>query len=377
MADKRKQYQRDWVQRKRTRERAKKKQELDLFLSNSDSSPEYCSNCHPSASSDNDNCAQNQSSHVLSSFNMGTPSETINTDLSDNTDDSDSPSDCDCFEWDDIDIDAACDKFSDSSDDNNDGELNIKTFSEKLKTWAVETNVTHNQLNKLLPILNQFDATLPLTAKTLLKTGDCISAVNVCSLSGGDYIFFGFKDGLDYALKCSNVMESIDAVELTLNIDGLPLFHSSTYSLWPILCCVSNVRPAYVYPVALYGGKTKPSNLDFLHDSIRELHQLLVNGFSCGEKNIACKFKFCICDAPARAMVKCVKQFSGYYGCDKCTQKGSTRPRMYHSNSCASFSVIIVFHCDIIFFIISCVVFIPDTSCVTSHAIHARLGQLR
>lgn len=29
-----------------------------------------------------------------------------------------------------------------------------------------------------------------------------------------------------------------------------------------------------------------------------------------------------ICDAPAKAFVKSIKQFSGYYGCDKCIQKG-------------------------------------------------------
>lgn len=29
-----------------------------------------------------------------------------------------------------------------------------------------------------------------------------------------------------------------------------------------------------------------------------------------------------ICDAPAKAFVKNTKQYSGYHGCDKCTQEG-------------------------------------------------------
>ena len=29
-----------------------------------------------------------------------------------------------------------------------------------------------------------------------------------------------------------------------------------------------------------------------------------------------------MCDAPAKAFVKCVEQYSGYFGCDKCEQRG-------------------------------------------------------
>ena len=51
--------------------------------------------------------------------------------------DSDSTSDSDC--WDDI--DDVCDRFSDSSDESE--ELTDSSFSDKLRMWAVENNVTH------------------------------------------------------------------------------------------------------------------------------------------------------------------------------------------------------------------------------------------
>ena len=44
-------------------------------------------------------------------------------------------------------------------------------------------------------------------------------------------------------------------VDLAFNINGVPLFSSKSYSLWPILCYMMNVSPLEVFVVALYGGK--------------------------------------------------------------------------------------------------------------------------
>ena len=120
----------------------------------------------------------------------------------------------------------------------------------------------------------------------------------------------------------------MDTLKLSLNIDGVPLFKSSNISAWPILCCIDNLSPEIVFPIAFVIGKSKPSNLDFLVETIDDLNK----GFSEGLQFEGIQFKISltciICDAPARAMVKNHKQYSGYFGCDRCTQRGLYVGRM-------------------------------------------------
>lgn len=71
-------------------------------------------------------------------------------------------------------------------------------------------------------------------------------------------------------------------------------------------------------PVTLTAGPSKPKDLQFLNDAIRDVEDLLANGYEGKRIVIRCV----VCDAPAKAMVKNTKLCSGYYGCDKCTQKG-------------------------------------------------------
>ena len=64
--------------------------------------------------------------------------------------------------------------------------------------------------------------------------------------------------------------------ELALNVDGLPLFKSSSNgALWPLLCQVVNLDKARIFPVTLTLGGNKPHNLDFLNEEISELKSLM------------------------------------------------------------------------------------------------------
>ncbi len=246
------------------------------------------------------------------------------SDLASTEESDDQLSDNECWDA----VDRSCSYFSDSTDsDSEAGKADVKS---RLQAWAVECSVSHNTINKLLPIMREFDKTLPSTAKTLLKRSNELQP-NVKAVSGGDYMYLGVREGLCKVLQSTPaVLDCHDTIELSLNIDGLPLFRSSGYSLWPILCCASSIRPRTVFVIALYGGTSKPENLDFLSETVEELNELLNEGLSVNGKHLSCTVKLCVCDAPARAMVKCVKQFSGYFGCDKCIQKGEYEGRVIY-----------------------------------------------
>ena len=69
-------------------------------------------------------------------------------------------------------------------------------------------------------------------------------------------------------------------------------------------------------------GKSKPDDLTFLEDMIRDLEYVLQHGLQFGDRTLSVTLRCIVCDAPARAMVKGTKLYSGYFGCDKCCQRG-------------------------------------------------------
>ena len=207
---------------------------------------------------------------------------------------------------------------SDSEDEKQCG----SNLGENLAAWAAQFQIKQNAIDSLLRILKQAGLpNLPITARTLLKTARTVPTE---IKSGVEYFYFGLKTGLLEQLTKypANVIKSVNSLELSFNIDGLPLFKSSAQSLWPVLCSIVNLKPVRVFPVALTLGKGKPTDLDFLSETLTDLNDLLHSELQNGDDSIAVSVRCIVCDAPAKAFVKQVKQYSGYFGCDKCTQRG-------------------------------------------------------
>lgn len=60
----------------------------------------------------------------------------------------------------------------------------------------------------------------------------------------------------------------------------------------------------------------------FLQDFVTELGELLDQGLRFSNKLFIIKIHSFICDAPARAFLKCIKSHSGYSSCEKCEEVG-------------------------------------------------------
>ena len=108
------------------------------------------------------------------------------------------------------------------------------------------------------------------------------------------------------------------------NVDGLPIFQSSSVQFWPLLGKVYS--PSIIYEpfvISIYCGKEKPrSNKMYFQKFVYELNSLLSNGVEIDGKNFTINVMCFICDRPARAFVKCIKGHTGYYACERCTVPG-------------------------------------------------------
>jgi len=192
------------------------------------------------------------------------------------------------------------------------------TLHEKLASWATRSKCGRSHIDELLGILKEEGLELPKDSRTLLKTPRQIHTEYKC---GGQYVYFGIECSIVKILDGnSTFLESSNSVDLLVNIDGVPLFKSSNAQFWPIICRFSDFEP---FIVALFYGKSKPNSVqDFLEDFLAEYTELLRSQLTVNGKRIHVRIKAFVCDAPARAFLKCIKGHTGYHCCERCTIRG-------------------------------------------------------
>ncbi|XP_041835337.1 uncharacterized protein LOC121636092 [Melanotaenia boesemani] len=217
----------------------------------------------------------------------------------------------------DFDTDVACFTDSEHDDDEGEGEEEgevISSFEDDLRQWATEHKVTHRALNGLLSILRKQGHPLPVDCRTLLATPLQNTTESKC---GGYYKYYGLEKGISENLR---LMDS-NEVHLAVNIDGIPLFKSSGMQFWPILVKCGHFDP---FIAAMFSGKSKPSPLeDFLKDFLTEYKYLKDNGIVYKGQTYTVTIDALICDAPARAYLKCIKGHASYESCERCVIQGT------------------------------------------------------
>lgn len=197
----------------------------------------------------------------------------------------------------------------------------IKTLDFQLRKWAIKNNVSLIALSELLKILKKRGhPSLPADARTLLKTP---KTVNIAKMGTGENWYGGLKKKLAEFCRQHNWSS---VLELTIHIDGTPIYKSSKSEFWPIQCSVSGVEMRAFF-VQIYAGTHKPDSAEqFMRPLLNEAHELLKYGLRVAthddSKIIEVKFHNFILDAPARAFLKQIIGHSGYFSCERCEEKG-------------------------------------------------------
>lgn len=139
-------------------------------------------------------------------------------------------------------------------------------------------------------------------------------------------------DGTLYRyLKEQNVICDND-ITIQWNTDGVEIFNSSIYNIWPIQVCINELpyrlRRDNILLCGLWFYKKKPPMDLFLRPFIDELLELQTNGFWCDtfehKEPILIKVYALLAsvDTVARPLIQNIKQFNGIYGCSYCLHKG-------------------------------------------------------
>jgi len=122
-------------------------------------------------------------------------------------------------------------------------------------------------------------------------------------------------------------------LSLTWNVDGVPVFESSKFSIWPLYFIVNElpIKLCYIMEnvilAGLWFGESKPNMTVFLKLALINLEQ---DGVEVRSPLHACPFVSKVivlagtCDLAAKCLVLNTIQFNGDFGCLKCLQPGVT-----------------------------------------------------
>lgn len=213
------------------------------------------------------------------------------------------------------------------------GKPTAADFRNDLGTWVVNRNINLDAADELLAILRHHGMVdLPKTARSLLSTPRKVALKEIPS---GQYFHFGITHSCRYGLGQSSLPLPPAGTQFNLyvNVDGVNVNKSTPAEFYPILGKLtyhidSVEHVSVVFLIGLFHGDSgKPGcAVEFLKDFVDDCNQVQASGLTLIHDhqriNYPLKLRAVVCDAPARAFVKCVKAHGGYYACDYCETKG-------------------------------------------------------
>ncbi|XP_011862393.1 PREDICTED: uncharacterized protein LOC105558986, partial [Vollenhovia emeryi] len=187
-----------------------------------------------------------------------------------------------------------------------------------LREWVREGGIiSMRKLDSLLAKFHRAFPNVPLSYKTLLQTPN---QIYINEVNGGELWYKGIASNLDL-MNLDEYLENYSEIFIDINIDGLPLFKSTSERFWPILgqLVTSKSEP---FIIAIFKGNRDPDMNDLFNEFVREMVDLHRNGYVRNGVTYKLSIRHYILDAPARAKVKACIEHGGYCACEKCEVVG-------------------------------------------------------
>lgn len=197
-------------------------------------------------------------------------------------------------------------------EDENALEDRTEIIAADLRDWALAYGINHSALNALLAIQRRNGYPwLPKDSRTLLNTARKITIAPIpfiankllpSSASVGKFWYNGLENSIRNAI--TPIVTSNINLKISVNIDGLPVYNSSSIEFWPILVLLNdfnNIRPLVV---AIAAGTGKPDVNILFRKFVEELKMMWSKGIEINGHNIKVVTTNFICDSPARALAK-------------------------------------------------------------------------
>lgn len=178
----------------------------------------------------------------------------------------------------------------------------------------------------MLSILRSTGLKVPKDIRTILHKHKAANH-SIVEIQNGSYLDLGIINIIKpHLIKQIKYIPDEVTIQLSFNVDGLPLAKSSKTQFWPILLSFVNL-PHFVnkiFPIGIYHSfKSKPGDVnEFLRPFLNEIQNLLTHGIIIGNKKINFEIIHIVADAPAKAFLLRVKNHNGYFGCNSCEVEG-------------------------------------------------------